>query len=64
MKNHYVLQVVNHASWYKGMSTIGPRFTDDFNEAFRFDSLKDAMQSSVYSHPLCNVEPVEVEESK
>ncbi|WP_348659045.1 hypothetical protein [uncultured Stutzerimonas sp.] len=45
--------------YFGGMTGIGPRYTENLDEAERFDSKRDAIQSPAYVHPLCFFEPAE-----
>jgi len=39
--------------YLKGISDIGPMYTENLDDAVKFDNKQDAMQSPVYVHPLC-----------
>lgn len=43
--------------YLKGISGIGPMYTESLDEAEKFNNKQDAMQSPAYSHPLCFFEP-------
>ena len=46
--------------YFEKITGIGPAYTEVFNEAEKFDSKMDAMQSPAYAHSMCFFEPVEV----
>lgn len=48
--------------YFKQWAGIGPMYTEDINEAAKFDSEHDAMQSPAYPHAFTAFNPTKVGE--
>lgn len=47
--------------YFCGMTGIGPKYTENKEDAEIFSSKQDALQSPAYANPMCFFEPVEIQ---
>lgn len=46
--------------YFGGMTGIGPKYTEDKEQAERFYTKQESFQCPAYVHPMCFFEPVEI----
>lgn len=60
LKDTHATKKRNKPVFLKCMTGIGPCYTESIDEAEKFKTEQDAMQSPAYYHSLCFFEPVEL----
>ena len=58
MKDNWILK--DGETYFKSWTGIGPAGTKDVNEAERFESKQEAMQSPAFTFSLMSYEPIEL----